>query len=61
MSIKADTRKYILGWYKEEKNMKHIVINAKDLFNRKNNPTRRIDYEFAEKLLKKLEKENKKK
>jgi len=41
--------------------MKHIVINAKDLFNRKNNPTRRTDYEFAEKLLKKLEKENKKK
>ncbi len=41
--------------------MKHIIINAKDLFNRKNNPTRRIDYEFAEKLLKKLEKENKKK
>ncbi len=39
--------------------MKHIVINAKDLFNRKNNPTRRTDYEFIEKLVKKLEEERK--
>ena len=46
---------------KDERQTKFTVISSKDLFDPKNNPTIRLDAEFAIDLAEKLKKEKEKK